>query len=121
MSEVSAPYADYYVAQKCVQFSTSFAATLVAGKLRHCLLMHLFFLWDLGLVEADVVDQCIQIYDKQEQATAPVQPASAGGGAQPAPSDRIEGAGAAAAAAAGAAAAPTPMAVAAAGPGVSTV
>ena len=66
----NAPYSDYYVANKCIQFSTSFAGRLVDERLRQCLLMHLFSLWDVGLVDAEAVDECMTIYDAHAEKSA---------------------------------------------------
>ena len=56
-------YSDYYISPKCVEFTQGNLKVLVDSKLRQCLLFHLFSLWDLGLVEKECVDECIEMYD----------------------------------------------------------
>eukprot|EP01052_Picozoa_sp_SAG31_P023617 SAG31_NODE_1958_length_6814_cov_3.386597_5_plen_93_part_00 len=63
----NAPYSDYYVHKKCIQFSTDYGGRLAEKGLRQCFLMHMFSLWDIGLVEANTVDACMRNYDKAEQ------------------------------------------------------
>ena len=60
-------YSDYYVSPKCVEFTQGNLKELVESKLRQCLLFHLFSLWDLGLVEKECVDECIEMYDLYEK------------------------------------------------------
>jgi hypothetical protein len=59
-------YSDYYVSPKCVEFTQERVRPLVENKLRQCLVFHLFQLWDLGLVEKDCVDECVELYDVYE-------------------------------------------------------
>ena len=59
-------YSDYYVSPKCVEFTQDRLKPLVENKLRQCLIFHLFQLWDLGLVEKECVDECVELYDLYE-------------------------------------------------------
>lgn len=56
-------YSDYYVSPKCVEFTQERAKSLVENNLRQCLVFHLFHLWDLGLVDKECVDECVELYD----------------------------------------------------------
>lgn len=85
-SQFGRTYSDYYVAPKCIEFSTRCVKELIAGdgrkyyvlcdpmsssltvsymecSVRQELLFHLFSLWDIGLIESACVDECMEIYD----------------------------------------------------------
>ncbi len=74
-------YSDYYVSPKCVEFTQERVRYLVENKLRQCLIFHLFQLWDLGLVEKECVDECVELYDVYEAAKCGDRPAAAEGDA----------------------------------------
>jgi hypothetical protein len=79
-------YSDYYVSPKCVEFTQGRLKPLVEHKLRQCLLFHLFSLWDLGLVEKECVDECVELYDLYEAENG-----ESGGSAKAATASSTEG------------------------------
>ena len=75
-------YSDYYVSPKCVEFTQERVRHLVENKLRQCLIFHLFQLWDLGLVEKECVDECVELYDVYEAEKCSDSAAAAEGDAK---------------------------------------
>ena len=51
-------YSDYYVAPRCIEFTTYSIQKLVELELRPQLLFHMFSLWDIGLVSSRDDQHC---------------------------------------------------------------
>lgn len=56
---------DRLISQKLLDFITTHKDELKSNNLRHCLLLHLFNMWDSGIVSSDFILIGMQEYDKK--------------------------------------------------------
>jgi hypothetical protein len=59
-------FADYQVAERCINFATKHGLELLQKKLRENFLLHLLNMWDFALIQSDTIEKCMIIVDRSD-------------------------------------------------------
>jgi hypothetical protein len=60
-------YSDSYLAMDCERFAEEYASVIVKKNLRHNFSLHLYNMWDFGLLRADDIQRFLVIVDRRQQ------------------------------------------------------